>query len=797
MVWGQAMSQVDFPQADSPQIGATGIRPFRWLPRLEIVFIGLLSVLVLQLFRTSTSRWLTALWIETSFFLLLPALVLWGVAKKTSQMRMEKVRFSGWLQLGALAFGGLHLLVQFSTRQYGIGDPAELVWMMTLQWTAWYLIVFSALVPSFRKVGFVTCCALVLFVCFMSARFEVFVTSFFFATSALWHLLSNYWSSLDEKALEGSSRMLPVNSVAMVVSLAAIVGSMTILYPIVPHSMTVNLSGFSPFSGGDQGYQDAFARSGIGDGNLLAAGNNARSAGPVQSDQFIEDDAPSLYDVIVEKYSAATEFKRQKTRAAALDIRAKHLKEIVESEQAGKSFSTSRKPPTDRTIDLEDRRSKALFYVEGATPVRFSVECFQHFDGWNWSKIDLSEADAPKSKITLIQEFGSPWYQKSVRKRNFLSINRAHRVKILRLKTNVLPAPSLLRAWHIDRVNIPNLFAFNRQGVVEMKSDFIPKHTVIDCVSDVPNLYLLSKWIYLDLANADSPFQQVPLNKTKDRIEQLAQAWTAGHPRGWQQVESIIGRLRNEFVFHQDLVATEAYADSVEAFLEQKGGPAYQFASVATLLLRAAGYKTRLKSGFLVSDEDFDWKTGQSIVTSDNLHMWPEICLDGWHWIPVEPTPGVDKPYHHLTLSQWCLTQAAYLFVFIKQHPIVSLLGVVILGLLFRYRWEFVARAAWMTWRVAFALFPKRRLLATRKLIDMRFWAAGFPRPRFEAVSNWFSRPDPNTAKQFCRLWQIENYSRALKPSLQKESVALACRQIVSDLTFKRIKSSETNKRHE
>lgn len=783
------MSQANSLQTGTRPIGATQTRSLQWLPQLELVFIGLLSVLVLQLFRAPTSRWLPVLWIESAFFLLLPALLLWGAATRLSQGRAEKGQFFSWLQFGAIAFGGLTLLIQFTTRLFGVGDPTEIVLMMALQWTAWYLIIFSDLVPSFRKVGFFSCCALVLFVCFMSAQIAVFVASFFFATCALWHLLSNYWSRLDDKALEGSSRMLPVNGFAIAISLAAIAGSMAMLYVLVPQSMTLNLAGFSPFSGGDQGYQDTFARSGIGDGDMLAAGQNARSAGPVQSDQFIEDDQPSIYDVIVEKYSAATEFKARKTRAAALNVRAKHLNEVVDSEQSGKSFSTARKPPSDKVLELENRMANALFYVEGSTPARFSIDCLHHFDGWEWSKADLSQDDLPKSKISLAQELGTPWYRKSTIEREFLATRRAHRVKILRLKTNAVPAPALLEAWHIDRVKVPNLFKFNDQGIVVIDGELIPAHTVIDCVSSVPNFYLLSQWKGSKKAAPNSPYVQVPANKTKARIEELAKDWGAGHPRGWQQVDSIINHLREDFVFQPDWVATESYADSVEAFLDQGGGPAYQFASVATQVLRCAGYKTRLKSGFLVTDDDFDWRGRQSIVTSDNLHMWPEVCLDGWHWIPVEPTPGVEKPFHHLTWSQWCMTQAANGIAFVKQHPICALLSIVMLGLIFRYRWEIIAATCWLLWRVAFGLFPARRLKATRKLIDRRFWAAGSPRPAFEAVSNWFARPDPRAAKQFCDLWQIENFSRAQKAALKKENVAIACRQIVDGLSFKRIKS--------
>jgi hypothetical protein len=360
---------------------------------------------------------------------------------------------------------------------------------------------------------------------------------------------------------------------------------------------------------------------------------------------------------------------------------------------------------------------------------------------------------------------------------------------MLRLKTKALPAPPLLRAWHIDRVDLPNLFSFNAQGSVVMDGDSIASHTVIDNVSDVPNFHVLARRKNCILAKPQSPFSQIPDNESKSRIEQLAKGLTEGLPRGWQQVEAIIGHFRNTYTYDQTLVATDDSTDAVAAFLDHQGGPSYQFASAATQVLRAAGYKTRLQRGFLVQAEDYDRLAGQSVVTPENLHMWPEVCVDGRHWIPVEPTPGFPIPYNHLNWWQWCQSQVAYSIYWIKRNPIASLLTLMVVGFLFRYRWESVAALSWLIWYFVFQLFPSQRLKATRKLIDVRFWAAGSPRPRFVAISDWFSQPAPKAAETFCHLWQIENFSLIQKQMLQERKVELACQQIVGDLSFQRIKS--------
>ena len=156
------------PQLKPSKLKATQTRTLEWLPQLDLVFIGLLAILVLQLFRIPTSRWLPALWLESAFFVSLPPLVLLAVSKRFAQSQDQDSVPSGWLQFGAIAIASMTFLIQYIARQFGVGDPTEIVAMLALQFTGWYLIIFSGLVPGYKKIGFVTCCALVLFTCFMS-----------------------------------------------------------------------------------------------------------------------------------------------------------------------------------------------------------------------------------------------------------------------------------------------------------------------------------------------------------------------------------------------------------------------------------------------------------------------------------------------------------------------------------------------------------------------------------------------------------------------------------------------------
>ena len=126
----------------------------------------------------------------------------------------------------------------------------------------------------------------------------------------------------------------------------------------------MSLVGLSPFSGGENGSQDKFAISGIGDGDMLTAGDNATTTGAVDSGQFIESDRPTLYDITSERYEGPV-MKKRRNRAVSLSGQSKHMHAAKQSEQAGRTFRTIRDVKDTTEQKLEDRITEALFYVEG------------------------------------------------------------------------------------------------------------------------------------------------------------------------------------------------------------------------------------------------------------------------------------------------------------------------------------------------------------------------------------------------------------------------------------------------
>ena len=783
------MQQVKLTSRESRKID------LHWKP--GAIFSALMASLVLQLFRMDQHRGITIMWIEYVIFLILPIAFFLFVTRWTSRNESSNTQTTtAYLaQGGAVAIALLLIVVQMIDRSVGLGDANELVALLVLQGIGWHLAIFAS-VRGFERASLLICGAIVFFVCCMSQRLDVLIAGALFAISSLWWLAGLYWSRLDSKAIDGNSKVLAIHASTTGITAIVILLCLAIASLVPISNSQFSLAGFMPFSGGEDGYEDEFAASGVGDGNMLTAGNNATTTGAVDSDEFIEDDKPSIYDVMSDQYEGPV-FKNQKRkRAIPLDVKAKHIHGVKQSEQAGRSFRTMRN--TDRELDteLEDRISKALLQIEGSVPARFVIDCFHQFDGWDWSKVDIANENPLNPRIKIFKSLGKPFFKLQRVKEKYLTENRTHRIKIMRFENPNLPTTSFLNNWHIAKVDDVTMFSWDDSGVVKFAGEMIPPQTVVDVNGFVPNYHLmrddraLSRYANSD---SDSLFLQVPDTDSKDRIASLAAQYTAGSDTGWNQVEAIVQRFRNDFELDPEWEVSETVDDTVGHFLDQNGGPSYMFATSCAMALRSAGYPTRLASGFLIQQEDYDRRSRQSIVTTRNLHMWPEVCLDGKYWIPVEPTPGYPIPYSTETLWQWAKAAFhAYVVAPIRSHPFISTIIALAFVLSYVYRAIVVTNLMLLWWHFVRIVWPQRILETTRQLIDVRFWFAGDARPESRTIQSWYTRVEPGLSSGFFELWNFKNYcSRPL--AFDREDTVSKCQEQISAITLKKIQQLKAN----
>jgi len=290
-----------------------------------------------------------------------------------------------------------------------------------------------------------------------------------------------------------------------------------------------------------------------------------------------------------------------------------------------------------------------------------------------------------------------------------------------------------------------------------------------------------------------SPFLQVPDSCPLDRIDALASQYTAGVRPGWNQVEAIVERMREDFALNPDWEVDQLTDDTVDHFLKSKGGPSWMFATSCAMILRNAGYRTRIASGFLIRNEDYDSLSRQSIVTPNNLHMWPEVCLDGKYWIPLEPTPGYPVPFSTETPWQWLMGKAYAAMAWVWSHPVTSLFSLAVVAFSYVFRANLVTFLMLLWWHLVRFVWPQRLLRTTRQLIDLRFWAAGNRRPLSKTIKSWYTRVEPGVSMGFYELWNAQNYASDQK-KIGRSDLIKQCQAQVEMFTLKKIQKFVTEK---
>ena len=142
-------------------------------PAFDSILLGLLAIIILQIFRWEFQHSILFLLVETLAFLSIPIL-LFGFLFQSNRKGGQGLSSSGvWAQLGAIACSVLPFLTQSVSRAFGIGDSIEVVIFLAVQNAAWFLTVFSWH-KGFRHAAFVLFSALVLMICYSSERWSIY-----------------------------------------------------------------------------------------------------------------------------------------------------------------------------------------------------------------------------------------------------------------------------------------------------------------------------------------------------------------------------------------------------------------------------------------------------------------------------------------------------------------------------------------------------------------------------------------------------------------------------------------------
>jgi protein-glutamine gamma-glutamyltransferase len=523
----------------------------------------------------------------------------------------------------------LELQMVFALRNVGLGLAACSGWVLCLR--------LASVVSLF----------LILFAVAMTDHVAVLVMlGVYSATGSVWLMLT-YWTGLRRffvasptavavEVQPGRERppwLAVLGTVALVVTALGLIA-------LGPHRAAQALGEWLPTSGGTGGY-DPFARGGVNDGDDEVKGLNAHSTGMTETDTFLDSPLPSLYDLFNDQFGEP--FKSmERERSIALDNQNTRTNESkkppADNLRPNREFPLSRKGPR-RPRDGADRAARALFEVQGRTPLHVRVAAFDTFDGFSWQ-----EAPPPMRVALLEKEANSCWMKVAeFSPAAFLAGIEAHQFKITGPTGSLVPTPPQLTRFRVGRVDQVDFFAWSQERILRLAQRKTPTGIAVETESRTidPRALRLASFLRR-FGSEPGPCSSLP-EKLNPEMAALAESWAGDRPEGWPQIEAVVQHLRTDYTLDTAAPAPADCPDPLGHFLLHSGrGPDYQFASAAAVLLRALGYRTRLVSGFYVSPAHYDPLTRHTPVVQDDLHFWAEVRLPAGDWLVLEPTPGYE-----------------------------------------------------------------------------------------------------------------------------------------------------------
>ena len=759
------------------------------------VLLSLLASLIFVLADADRGRSSASLWIQIAVEVAATFGFTWLVRRRLALMNEKPLIIPLLLVVVLLSL----LWEPFHRWFFQTGRPFETM-VMNGQKTLMLATAVLGYRVAYQRLSVIIGVALAIFCAAISSEHRVQWLIAVYGFAVVSWMIASHWDTLRSRLIAGETRRLPLRwlivgpSIPLLMLLASADGG---------HRAITAMRGFLPGSGGD-GESDPYSRGGVNDGeNLVAGTDNIKSFGPIEDAPFADDDKPSLYDIFNDSFDEPVRKMKDQDRSIALPPQtlAEVNARMAKTEKAGREFSTLRKSTRPDQKKIKDLESTALLYIVGRVPLHLRMETYDIFDGIDWIAETLK--DEPRG-LAIESSYGRPWlkFPCASRALGVFAGQETHAVKVINLRTNVIPAALELRALHIDKVDQIGMFKWYNDTILRMDRKSLPEFTAIHLQSECMDHSLLHDHDDLTFqALSDIKRTQLPELKQMAEVRSLAQTWTSGIPHGYQQIEAICQQLRTNYKVDRSAHAPEDCRFPAGHFLfESKRGPSYQFATAATLMLRSLGYSTRLVSGFYANPERFDISNGHTAVHSSDVHFWCEVFVGAGTWVTLEPTPG----YEVLTPPPGLLKQAMMLVAdgaqWILRHWLFALTTSAVAVLAYVKRHRLADLGYTLTWQFFPAQNARGRVLQTMRLLERRLRFARLARPSGTTFTSWLRRQQihletrsetPLAVAEFLQLadWAVYGVDD-LETAVMKADVESTCGQVTRLFTLAELRTS-------
>ncbi|QJW97046.1 transglutaminase domain-containing protein [Frigoriglobus tundricola] len=664
--------------------------------------------------------------------------------------------------------GGAPLEIQlvFGLRNIGLGLAACGGWLLCLRTAAvvsLFLTLFSAAMTNHPAVKV--------------------ILALYAGAGGVWLMLV-YWTGL-RGAFVAPERTVTIEVLnerarvpwAALLLLLVAVGATGAVAVVGPKRAAFVLGELVPTSGGTGG-TDPFARYGVGDGPEETAGDNARAAGMVETDKMIEDNRNALIDAVSDmSYGPPHKPSKEQERMVAggpAEVIQNHGK-LPDNRRPSREFDTSRKGPTGARKP-ESRAARGLFEVEGRTPLHVRVIAYDRYDAARGRWVE--DRKPPQKRI---EPDGGDWMRLDRFKEpaDWYGGDERHRLKVADLKDNLVPTPALLTRFRINKVDKPDYYEWDSDGVLALAGrKRTPPGVIVttDCRTLAPARLPES-------AFGRAPEVGAVPDALRHEIDGIARAWAGDRPRGWPQIEAVLTKLRTAYALDRAAAVPADHPAPVLWFLtESRRGPDYLFATAAALLLRALDYPTRVCLGYYAAPDAYDPETAHTPVRKTDLHTWAELRISDGHWMVIEPTPGYDVLGPKLALSERARHALAAGAAWVGAHGVELLLAALAAAIAWvRRRHIYDASVVWVwhwwpgrTWR--------DHVRRTVRVLERRGRWAGRPRDERQTTGAWLRRAGAQSARpdDFDRLAVLAEwaaYAPEVPPPWSEGDVRNVCRR--------------------
>lgn len=146
-------------------------------------------------------------------------------------------------------------------------------------------------------------------------------------------------------------------------------------------------------------------------------------------------------------------------------------------------------------------------------------------------------------------------------------------------------------------------------------------------------------------------YLQLPENLPQ-RVKDLAASLVVNENNDYDKAKAIEQYLASKYPYNLDVRSTPRNRDFVDYFLfDLKEGYCSYFASAMTVLARCAGLPARYVEGYMLPPDPVKDDNSTYVVSNMQAHAWVEIYLEGYGWLPFEPTSPFRSDFYAVDYS--------------------------------------------------------------------------------------------------------------------------------------------------